>query len=230
VLPGRSPASQGKAVLAVENQERVIHVLLVMAVEEAELLPAVGGFVGGVRVQDDDLAGDGRGFEIEAQQPVGEAAQVLGGHPVLKPGQRRLRGQVVGSLRGPARHDLVSRVLGQGGGVVVVLVTQGDGEQTLANQGKEIVPNLAGIPRVMQTGSRRLGDPVALVHLPEQQAAGVRGDPAPGKIGHDFLVKKAFKDKLVMADCFPRVSLRRSCLSSDYSMLADTLCLLKHFS
>jgi len=37
-------------------------------------------------------------------------------------------------------------------------------------------------------------EPVALVQLPELQAAGIGGDPAPGKIGNDFLGKKAFKD------------------------------------
>jgi hypothetical protein len=33
-----------------------------------------------------------------------------------------------------------------------------------------------------------------------------------------------------MADCFHRVSLLRSCLFSDNSILADTLCFFKHFS
>jgi hypothetical protein len=42
--------------------------------------------------------------------------------------------------------------------------------------------------------------------------------------------RKGFKDELFMADCFHRVSLLMSCLFSDNSMLADTLCIFKHFS
>ena len=48
---------QGKAGGPVEDEERVIHVLFIIAVEEAELLPAVGRVIGGIHVQDDDLPG-----------------------------------------------------------------------------------------------------------------------------------------------------------------------------
>jgi hypothetical protein len=82
----------------------------------------------------------------------------------------------------------------------------------------------------MQASSSFLAEAIALVYLSQQQTAGIRCYPTTGEIGDDFLGKKAFKAKLLMADCFPRVSLLRSCLFSDYSMLADTLCLFKHFS
>jgi hypothetical protein len=62
----------------------------------------------------------------------------------------------------------------------------------------------------MQTGGRLLGDTVALIHLSQQQAPGIRGYPAALKIGDDFLMEKAFKTELVMADCFQRTSLLRS--------------------
>ena len=120
--------------------------------------------------------------------------------------------------------------LAEPGGVVVVLVTQGNGEQPLAHQGEEIVSNLAGIPRVMQTGGRLLGDAVALIQLPQQQAAGIRGYLAALKIGDDFLGEKTFKAELFMAECFHRVSRLRGCLFGDYSILADTLSSFKNFS
>jgi len=90
--------------------------------------------------------------------------------------------------------------------------------------------NLVGITGIMEAAGNVFREAVALVQLPEHQAAGIGGDPAPGKIGNDFLGKKAFKPELVMADCFHRVSLPRSCLFSDNSILADTLCFFKHFS
>lgn len=190
----------------------------------------MGGVIGGVHIEDDHLPGAGMGLEVQVYKEVGEPAQVLGGGPVLEPGQSRLRGQVVGTLRSLAGHDLESRVLGEPGGVVVVFVTQGDGEQTLTDQGEEIVFNLAGIPRVMQTSGRPLGDAVALIQLSQQQAAGIRGYLATLQVGDDFLGEKTFKAELFMADCVHRVSRLRSCLFSDYSILADTLSSFKNFS
>ena len=89
-VAGAQHRGQGKAVPAVKDEERMIHVLFVIAVEEAELLLAVGGVIGGVHVDDDDLPGAGMGLEVQLQQHIGEAAQVLGGGPVLKPGESGL--------------------------------------------------------------------------------------------------------------------------------------------
>ena len=86
------------------------------------------------------------------------------------------------------------------------------------------------ITGIMEAAGDVFREAVALVQLPEHQAAGIGGNPAPGKIGNNFLGKKAFKPELVMADRFPRVSWPRSCLFSDNSMLADTICFFKHFS
>jgi hypothetical protein len=69
---------------------------------------------------------------------------------------------------------------------------------------------LAGLPEVMEAPSGFGGDPVALVQLPQQQTAGIRGYPATLKIGADFSGEKAFKGKSNMADCGHRVSRLRS--------------------
>jgi hypothetical protein len=106
----------------------------------------------------------------------------------------------------------------------------GNGEQALPHQGQEIMFNLVGITGIMEAAGGVFRNAVALVQLPEQQAAGIGGDPAALKIGDNFLGKKAFKDELFMTDCFQRVSLLRSCSLSDNSILADTLCFFKHFS
>ena len=149
-VAGAQHRGQGKAVAAVKDEERVVHVLFIIPVKEALLLVAVGGVIGGIHVQDDDLAGAGMGLEIEVQQPIGEAAQVPGVSPVLKPGESGLGGQVRGTLRGLAGHDLEGRVLSQAGGIVVVFVTQGNGEQPLPHQGEKIVSHSGGIPGIMK--------------------------------------------------------------------------------
>lgn len=77
-----------------------------------------------------------KGLEGQLQQLIGNAARVLGSDPVPKAGQGQLGGQVLGSLRGLAGHDLEGRAPGEQGGVVLVLVTQGNGEQPLPQQGE----------------------------------------------------------------------------------------------
>ena len=133
------------------------------------------------------------------------------------------------TLRGLAGHDLEGRVLGQGGGIVVVFVALGHGEQALPHQGQEVMFNLMGITGIMEAAGGMFSDPVAPVQFPEQQAVGIRADPPTGKIGSDFLGEKTLKSELFMADCFHRISLLRSYLFSDYSILPDTLSFFNTF-
>jgi hypothetical protein len=85
-VAGAQYCSQGKTGAAVEDEERMIHMFFVIAEEEAGLLLPVGGVVGGVHVQDDDLPGTRMDLEVQVEEPDGEAAQVFDGNPVLKPG------------------------------------------------------------------------------------------------------------------------------------------------
>ena len=112
---------------------------------------------------------------------------------------------------------------GQGRGIVAVFIALGNGEPALPHQGQEVVFDLAGITGIMKTPGGFVGETVALVQFTEQQATGIRGYPAALKIGHNLLGEKAFKDELLMADCFHRVSRLRSCLFGYFSILADTL-------
>jgi hypothetical protein len=70
--------------------------------------------------------------------------------------------------------------------------------------------NLMGITGIMVAAGCVFRDTVALVQLPEHQAAGIGGDPAPDKIGNHFLGKKASTPEMVMEDYFHRVSLLMS--------------------
>jgi hypothetical protein len=140
-----------------------------------------------------------------------------------------MRSQRIFSRVSSARA-LKSRVPGQGGGIVVVFVALGNGEHPLPHQGQEIMFNFGGLAGITEAPGGLFSESVALVHLSQQQAAGIGGYPAPGKIGNHLLGEKAFKDELVMADCFHRVSLLRSCLLGNNSILADTLSSFNNFS
>ena len=69
---------------------------------------------------------------------------------ILKAAEGGLGGQIAGTLRSLAGHDLESQVSGQSRGIVIVFLSQGNGEQALPHQGQEIMFNLVGI-----TGSWR---------------------------------------------------------------------------
>lgn len=77
---------QRKARAPVEDEARVIQVLYILVVEEAELWSAVGGISGGIQVQDDDLPRARTGFSIKIHPPIGESPQVFGGGHILEPG------------------------------------------------------------------------------------------------------------------------------------------------
>ena len=112
---------------------------------------------------------------------------------------------------------------GQGRGIVAVFIPLGNGEPALPHQGQEVVFDLAGITGIVKTPGGFVGETGALVQFTEQQASGIRGYPAGLKIGHNLIREKAFKDELLIADCFHRVSRLRSCLFGYFSILADTL-------
>jgi hypothetical protein len=57
-IAGTQHRCQGKAGAPVKDEERVIHMLFVVTMEEFELLLAVSGIIGGVLVDNDHLPGD----------------------------------------------------------------------------------------------------------------------------------------------------------------------------
>ena len=66
--------------------------------------------------------------------------------------------------------------------------------------------NAFGSTVIMEAASQALAQMVALVKLPQQQTAAIRGDAATLKIGDNFLGEEASKIKLFTADCFQRAS------------------------
>jgi hypothetical protein len=69
-----------------------------------------------------------------------------------------------------------------------------------------------GLAGITQALGGLFSEPVALVYLSQKQTGGIGGYPVGGKVGDNLLTEKAFKDELVIEDCFHRVSRLRSCL------------------
>ena len=103
--------------VAVEDQQRVVHVLAVVAVVGGPLLLAVGRVVGPVQVEQDPR---GRPAplplpEVDRAQGHGQAVAGRRPHRVLQAREGRLAGQVGPRLRQPAADQLEQRVAAQRG-------------------------------------------------------------------------------------------------------------------
>ena len=137
------------------GDERQIAPRVVVAVEERELLLAVGGIVGRIEVDRDEshavaepLAVVGQDGRRPTARP--EPIQVGAAHRILEPRQRRLRAQGRAGERIAVEQQLVDRIVGQPGGVVAVGVAAGQPEHALPQQIAERVRDLARLPPVAE--------------------------------------------------------------------------------
>jgi len=201
-IAGAENRGKRKPVEAVEDQQRMVHVLIIVAVKETQLLVPMGGVVGGVHIQYDPFRRAEMRPDVQIGQEVGEAAEIATGYPVLKPADGRLTGQIGACLRQSSRHDLERRIAFERIGVIGVFITQRDGKDTLPHQADNIVERALPITTIMDTERGGSRDAVAFIDLPKQQTAAVRGHATAVKTGDNFLTKKGFKTELFMADCF----------------------------
>jgi len=138
---------QQASAVALENQHGVIHVLAVSAVEEAELLLAVGGIVGGVEVEQ-NLAARADLIAAETDEllasGVAQANQVAAGRRILPAAERGLRAQRVAQFL--VGDDLQQRIVAQTVGVVGIFVAGDDLIDTLPQQGLRVVTHAILLP------------------------------------------------------------------------------------
>ncbi len=134
--------------LAVEDEQRVVHVLAVVPVVGAAFLLPVGRIIRAVEVEH-DVGGHAVPLplaQVDLPQGQGQAVAALAIDGVLQARQRRLAGQVGPGLGQAATDQLQQRVGAQGVGVVLVLVAAGDLEDALADQCRQGVAHRAAPP------------------------------------------------------------------------------------
>ena len=149
-----------------------------MAVEERQLLLAVGGVVGRVEV-DGDLRGAPLArppllLDHSVGQRVGHIPQLGPAHRVLEARQRRLRGQGRPVERIAPDQELVDRIVGQASGVGAVGVATGQPEHPLLEQLLDLMADLAGLPPIEQAPRQPLGQAQVGVDALEQNRAAIR--------------------------------------------------------
>src|SRR5690349_10866030 len=175
--------SQQTAGMPLEDQQRVIHVLVVGAIEEAQLLLSVGGIVGGIDIEQ-DFAALPNLLSAEADEGIEAAivsADELTGRgrvfPATKSGLRtqRLAQRLIG-------EQLEDRIMAETIGIIGVFVAGHDLVQPLPQQRQAAVPNAAALPGIAEVLSQFLRQSMALIEGTQGQKSGIAGDLPTGKI------------------------------------------------
>ena len=120
----------------------------------------------------------------------------------FEPADGRLTGQIGAGFRQPSRHDFERRIALERVGVIGVFIAQGNGKDTLPQQGDNIMDRSLPIATIMDAGCGGSHDAVAFIDFSKQQTTAVGGHATAVKTGRDFFTKKTFKAELFMADCF----------------------------
>jgi hypothetical protein len=110
--------------LSVEDEQGVVHARFVVAMVEGAFLLAVGGIICGVEIQKHPLgsATPAAFSEVELEHRASDAQALPSARGVLKPGDRRLTGEVRVGLGQASQNQLEQGIFSQGVRVVLVLV------------------------------------------------------------------------------------------------------------
>jgi hypothetical protein len=164
-----------------------------VAVEEGELLLAVGGIGAGVQIQD-HLAGRAPLLlEEQIEQHVVDGVALGFGDVALQTRERGLRGEVGTGLWGAADRQFKSRIVAQSGGVIAVLVTGGDLIDALAEEIEERMVDALGAARIVEAGGDALGEAEVAVEVSQEQQATVGGEGSAREIQVDRFARQQRK-------------------------------------
>ena len=157
--------------------------LAVGSVEDAELLLAMRGIVGGVDIEQ-DLATLANRLATKAneliEQGVVQAHQVTGGRSILPTAERGLRAE-----RGSQPligDDLQSGIMAQAVGIVGVFVARDDLVDALPQQRQRVMAHPFLLSRITEELDQVAGQMMAFVKSAQRQQTGITGNLASGKI------------------------------------------------
>jgi len=163
--------------LAVEHDDRLEAVLIVMGVEQRQLLAAVHRVERVVEIERDALRRGGERGAVESDHRPAHAEQSARVRQVLQPGDRRLRAQIALRRRQIERH-LEHGIAAKRVGVYAVLIAGGDHQQAEAHDVGEAVRDLSAVARIDETGRKPIRDAKPLFDLAQRQHAAVRRQQA----------------------------------------------------
>ncbi len=161
-----------EAALAVEHDDRLKAVFVVMGIEQPQLLAAVHRIERVVDVEDDALGHLREGLAVQIHHGATHAQQGAGIGQVLQARDRRLRTQLAIGRRQVHGH-LEHRVVAKRRGIVAVFITCRDHQHPKSKDVGETMRDLLGRARVFDTGGQTIGDAEALLDLAQDQNAAI---------------------------------------------------------
>jgi hypothetical protein len=149
-----------------------------VAVEERELLLAMGGVVRRIEIDRDAAGAAAQPGAVlpddEVRQRMPQPRQRPRADRILDARQRRLGRQGRAGQRIAIEQELEDGVVGQPGGVVAIGIAADQPEDALPHQVDEVVLDLARLAPLPQTASHRLGDAQLSIDRLEQDHPAVR--------------------------------------------------------
>lgn len=184
--PGRAQHRGHEPAGAVEDDDWLEAVVVVMGVEQPQLLAAVRRIEGVVDVERDPLRDLCEGGAIEPDHGSTHLQQ----HPpvgqVLHPADGGLRAEVA-RPRQPLQRHLEHRVGAERIGVDAVLVARRDHQHPKAQDVGDAVLGAGRIAGIVDAGAEPPGHIEPPLHLPQRQKTGVRRQRAAVEAGHHRL-------------------------------------------
>jgi hypothetical protein len=159
------------AALAIEDDHRMKHVLVVVAVEDGQLLLAVRRVVGAVDVEHDERRRRVERVDVRLLELSAQPVQLASGDGVFQARQGWLgRQRLVPSAARLLKHRIVAQPVS----VVAVFVAERDLVDTLAKLLDPVVTPTTGIALVVDQPRERAGqaDPVVEVSQEQRSAVG----------------------------------------------------------
>ena len=158
--------------LAIEHDNRLKTIFIVMRVEQSQLLAAMHGVKRVVDVQDDPLGDLVKRLAIKIDHASAHAQQSARVGQVFQPRDRRLRTQLAIRWRQIERH-LEHGIAAQCIGVVAILVARRDHQQPKADDVRHRVGDLVGRAGILDAGGQPISDAKALLDLAQRQHTAV---------------------------------------------------------
>jgi hypothetical protein len=175
--------------MPLEDQHGMVHVLPVGAIEETELLLAVGGIVGGVEIEQ-DLAALADLVATEANEllapKLAQANQIASTSRIFPTTEGRLRTQSIAQFL--IGDDLQQRIVTQTISVIGILVAGDNLIEALPQQGPGVMPHPTLLSAIPEESGPIVAQLMTLVEGPQWQQTGVASDLATGEISTDGLM------------------------------------------
>jgi hypothetical protein len=185
---GRAQHGANQTTVAVEHHDRRKAMPVVVGIEHAQLLLAMGGIEVVVDVEHDPSWHLAEAVAVEIDHAVAHAQQATPVRQGLQPRDRRLRAQWSARRQAPHRQ-LEHGIVAQNIGIVAVLIAGGDHQHAEADNVLERMHHLRGLARIGNVRGQAGRDAEALLDFAQCQQTATGGEAFGIEGGDDRLVR-----------------------------------------